>query len=161
MQNDDSMKYAIPAGVVVFGLFMGGTLTQGIYAGVLTCAGFWILLKKLRDQYPATYNWIMDHSTEADLVVSLGAAFILGFTVTGIIGAAVVNLLCSVMLDYERENVGKVKDVESANASDVVGLVIKNVRGAFTIVKDGIRKAKPEQEEEDVIETTGEVLNAG
>lgn len=157
---DDMPKYAVPAGVVAIGLFMGGTLTQGIYAGILTCAGFWVLLEKLKKSYPSTYNWIIDHAVEADIVVSLTAAFILGFTVTGIIGAAVVNLLCSVLLDHYRDNVGKVKDVDSAQASDVIGLGIKTFRNGFTVIKEGIRKAKPEVQEE-VVETTGEVLNAG
>ena len=42
-ESNDVVKYAIPAGIVAFGFFVGGNLTQGVYAGVLVTAGFWIL----------------------------------------------------------------------------------------------------------------------
>ena len=113
------VKYVAPAIVLGIGLFVGGMVMQGVYVGLLTTAGFWLLLEKCKVHYPGFYNWMLDHAVEADFLVSFVAVLGLGMSVTGIIAGAVVNLLSSIVLDYYGDYVGKVDGVESTSIKTV------------------------------------------
>jgi apolipoprotein N-acyltransferase len=143
-ESNDTVKYAVPAAIVAFGFFIGGNLTQGVYAGVLVTAGFWILCEKLRTFYPGAYNWLLDHSVEADFLMSAMAAIMLGFTVTGIIAAAVVNLLISLVLENYRDNVGKIKGTKSVTASVIIGTCVTKGKEFISTVKDGFKQSNEE-----------------
>ena len=111
--NPIIVKYVAPAAILGVGLLLGGMVLQGVYVGMLTTAGFWLLLEKCKEHYPGFYNWMLDHAVEADFVISFLAVFALGMSVTGIIAGAVVNVVGSVVLDYYRDYVGIVDVVES------------------------------------------------
>lgn len=154
--NQELVKYALPIAVVGFGLFLGGHLAQGVYAGVLTTAGFWILTEKLRTFYPSAYNWLIDHAVEADFMVSGAAACFLGFTVTGIIAAAVVNLLVSVVLENYRTSVGKVKGVDTITGGEIFQYVCTKTKEGYNALKGGLSNNEEEFEGETF---EGEVAN--
>lgn len=119
------VKYIAPGLILAIGLLLGGMVLQGVYVGLLTTAGFWLLLEKCKEHYPSFYNWMIDHAVEADFVISFLAVIALGMSVTGIIAGAVVNVVGSVVLDYYRDYVGKVKGVESMTFTGLMRSIFK------------------------------------
>lgn len=144
--NIDPMivKYVTPAAVLAIGLMLGGQVLNGVYVGILTTAGFWLLLEKCKDHYPRFYNTMMDYAVEADFVISGLAVISLGMSVTGIIAGAVVNVLGSVVLDYYRDYIGKVEGYDSLSFKGAWA----SVKGKFT------RKPQAEDVSDDIPEAT-------
>ncbi|MDD3412484.1 MAG: hypothetical protein PHY47_00625 [Lachnospiraceae bacterium] len=140
--NPIVVKYVAPGAILSIGLLLGGMVLQGVYVGLLTTAGFWLLLEKCKEHYPGFYNWMLDHAVEADFVISFLAVFALGMSVTGIIAGAVVNVVGSVVLDYYRDYVGKVDGVESMS-----------LKGIWESCTTRFR-SKEEEEEGEIIENT-------
>lgn len=131
-------KYLFSIGAISLALFIGGSLTTGIFAGVFTTAGFGLLLEKIKDGAPSVYNWIIDHPVAMDFLIGALFTYTFGFTVAGIIGGAVVNILTSVVLDYYAEKEGKVPGVETITFGQLIRQAFNGIKNLFITAKKEI-----------------------
>lgn len=154
--NDKYLKkYMFSIGAIGIALFVGGSLTTGIFAGVFTAAGFGLLLEKIREGSPSVYNWILDHPVAMDFFTGALFTFTFGFSVAGIIGGAVVNILTSVVLDYYAEKEGKVPGVETLTFGALFRKVLDGIKtfisGAKREISAAVKDIKKPQAEKSVV----------
>lgn len=162
ISSDKLKKFGVPAAMVFAGVILGGIVAQGIYVGILTTGGVWITLDQMRESCPEYYNWLMDHAISADFVLSAIACFGLGFSVTGLIGAAVVNILVGITLEWHRDMYGKVKDangveIPNAKATDFIKAIFSSILGFFKSIF-GFGKKKEETKKEVVAPIHGTTI---
>lgn len=101
MQNLDQVTYTSVTVLAVGGVFLGGTVLNGVFVGAMSTLGVGMLLFKLRESYPKIFELIIKHNIISDLILSALLVFIMGTsTVTSIISGASAALFCSAGLSY-------------------------------------------------------------
>lgn len=137
-------KYMFSIAAIGVGLFMGGVVTLGIFAGVFAAVGTGLSMDRLKETFPEAYNWIIDHPGWMEIITTIGFAGAFGLTATGIVGGLIANILSSVVIDYYTYKEGKVPGVHTLT----IGSILKRIRdwavGLFKEVKTGVKQLKDE-----------------
>ena len=135
-------KYLFSIAAIGVGLFMGGVVTLGIFAGVFAAVGTGLSMDRLKETFPEAYNWIIDHPGWMEIITTIGFAGAFGLTATGIVGGLIANILSSVVIDYYTYKEGKVPGVHTLTIGSIL-LKVKNwFVGLFSEVKTGIKQLK-------------------
>ena len=101
MKNLDQMTYTSVTVLGIGGLFLGGTVLNGVFVGAMSTLGVGMLLFKLKESHPKLFRLIVEHNIISDVVLSVLLVFIMGTsTVTSIISGASAALFCSAGLSY-------------------------------------------------------------
>lgn len=138
-EESDVTKFLAPAVVLAAGCFISTLVAQGIFVGALTVGGLYITLNRFKEYYPAFYNWILDHSIAADMSVTVLAAIVLGFSVTGLIGAAAANIFSSMMFDYLRTK-GKATVPEKQGIKDLLKSGVAKAKESFAECQNALKE---------------------
>ncbi len=145
VDTDTVTKYAIPGVLVCAGLVLGGVVLQGAYLGVAAAGSFWIILKRIKNGAPSLYNWILDNSGFADILVTIGATFVCGTTITGLAAAIITGLIVSTVFDFYKDHVGHVKNVPSITLSGVFKMITSKFLSRKKTTKEESRQTPHEQ----------------
>jgi hypothetical protein len=121
------------------GLFIGGAITPGIFAGLFAAAGFALSVERLRETWPEAYNCMIDHPGTMEILTTVAFATAFGFTATGLVGGLITNILSSVVIDYYTEKEGKVKGVESITIGNLIRKMATGIKAFFLNVKDEVK----------------------
>ncbi|PIK15099.1 hypothetical protein [Halobacteriovorax sp. JY17] len=114
MENLDKLTYVSVIILGIGGIFLGGTVLNGVFVGAMSTLGIGMLLFKLRKNHSRTFNLIIEHNIISDIVLSSLLVFIMGTsTVTSIISGASAALFCSAGLSYLSRYLKGVHNMES------------------------------------------------
>lgn len=133
-------KYLFSFGVIAIGLFIGGPITGGIFAGLFATAGFALSIDRLMETWPEMYNWMITHPGWMEIITTLMFATAFGFTVTGLCGGLITNILSSVVIDYYTDKKGLVPNVKTLTFGDML-------KGCWSGTKEFCITAKSEIKE--------------
>lgn len=131
-------KYLFGIAAIGIGLFMGGVVTLGIFAGLFSAVTTGLGMARLKETAPEVYNWVIDHPGPVELLTTIAFAGAFGLTATGIVGGLVANILSSVVLDYYAEQEGRVQGVNTLTLGGMIKKVIGYIKNMFITVKSEV-----------------------
>lgn len=151
-------KYVFSMAVVCLGLFVGGTITAGIFAGLFSAAGFGLTIERLKEVYPEGYNWVLDHPGLMEVLTTVLFTGVFGLTVTGIVCSLVSNILTSVILDYYSEKEGRIEGVEKLTLGKLIRMIIDGFKNFFGRIKQELFPGKGKVVKAPVVVATEPVI---
>lgn len=146
-------KYMFSFGVIAVGLFIGGPITGGIFAGLFATAGFALSIDRLMETWPEMYNWMITHPGWMEIATTLMFATAFGFTITGLCGGLITNILSSVVIDYYTEKKGLVPGVKTLTFGDMLKGCWKGTKDAVITAKQEIKQIVKEERQSNKIES--------
>lgn len=132
-------KYIFSIGVMGIGLFIGGAITPGIFAGLFAAAGTALSIDRLRETWPEAYNWMIDHPGWVEILTTVVFAGAFGFTATGLVGGLVANILSSVVIDYYTDKEGRVVGVKTITFGDLLRGLVSSIKSFFITTKAEVK----------------------
>lgn len=99
LSNEEKLILGMTAIAFLAAFWIGASLASGVFAGLLSSLGTFMLFSKLKEFSPAVWRFLVKRSLLLDMLLSgVSAWLVASSTVTGIIAMASAGLISSAMI---------------------------------------------------------------